>query len=208
MKTYNVKEVFLTLQGEGVNTGRAAVFVRFSGCNLWSGREEDRGSGRGGCSAWCDTDFIGGDRLGLAELAARIASAARSSTNGHLVVFTGGEPLLQLDEKLISEMHSRGFVVAVETNGTIYPPPGIDWLCVSPKLGAELLAVSGNELKLVYPQPGAEPELYAHLSFNHFILQPMDGLCRASNARAAAAYCMRNPKWRLGIQMHKSIGVP
>lgn len=209
--TYTVKEIFYTLQGEGANAGKAAVFCRFSGCNLWTGREEDRH--RAICQ-FCDTDFFGiGEDGGKFDSAEKLADAvdsrwtAEDDRGEKFVVCTGGEPLLQLDEALIREFHSRGFKVAVETNGTQDPPAGIDWTCVSPKAGAELVIKSGNELKLVFPQPGAMPETFDSLGFDHFFLQPMDGENAASNTRLAIEYCMSHPKWRLSIQTHKLVGI-
>jgi 7-carboxy-7-deazaguanine synthase (Cx14CxxC type) len=210
--TYTVKEIFYTLQGEGANAGKAAVFCRFSGCNLWTGREEDRH--RAICQ-FCDTDFFGigedgGKFASASDLADAVAEkwkAEDTAQNQRLVVCTGGEPLLQLDEKLIAEFHSRGFTVAVETNGTQKPPAGIDWICVSPKAGADLVITKGNELKLVYPQANAMPEKFAGLSFDHFFLQPMDGPDSAGNTRLAIEYCMSHPKWRLSIQTHKLVGI-
>lgn len=210
--TYTVKEIFYTLQGEGANAGKAAVFCRFSGCNLWTGREEDRH--RAICQ-FCDTDFFGvGEDGGKFASASELADAVNekwqaddSSPNEKFVVCTGGEPLLQLDGQLVAAFHSRGFTVAVETNGTQNPPPGIDWICVSPKAGADLVIEEGNELKLVYPQPGAMPERFASLRFDHFFLQPMDGDNAAENTRLAIEYCMSHPKWRLSIQTHKLVGI-
>ncbi|NOG69527.1 7-carboxy-7-deazaguanine synthase [Roseicella sp. DB1501] len=209
--SYAVKEIFPTLQGEGGQAGRAAVFCRFAGCNLWSGREEDRAAA---VCRFCDTDFVGLDGEGggrfadAAALAAAILAAWRGGAEGRHVVFTGGEPLLQLDPPLIAAMHDAGFAISVESNGTIAPPPGIDWLCVSPKAGAPLRATRGEELKLVYPQPGLLPEAVAHLDFRHFFLQPMDGSDRAAHTAAAVAYCLRHPRWRLSLQTHKLIGIP
>lgn len=208
--TYTVKEIFYTIQGEGANAGRAAVFCRFSGCNLWSGREEDRS--RAVCR-FCDTDFVGtgpeGGRFASAELLARrVRDAWRGEFDVKaLVVCTGGEPLLQLDDELVSAFHDEGFTIAVETNGTRTAPDGIDWVCVSPKAGAPLVQRSGDEIKLVYPQEGAEPELYASLDFDHFFLQPMDGPEIESNTRQAIDYCMAHPQWRLSIQTHKLVGL-
>lgn len=209
--TYAVKEIFYTLQGEGANAGKAAVFCRFSGCNLWTGREEDRH--RAICQ-FCDTDFFGiGEEGGKFESAESLADAVDAKWNsadnqaGKFVVCTGGEPLLQLDAELIQEFHSRGFAVAVETNGTQNPPDGIDWICVSPKAGAQLVIKSGDELKLVYPQPGAMPEQFASLAFDHFFLQPMDGDDASLNTRQAIEYCMAHPQWRLSIQTHKLVGI-
>jgi 7-carboxy-7-deazaguanine synthase len=208
--TYTVKEIFYTIQGEGANAGKAAVFCRFSGCNLWSGREEDRS--RAVCR-FCDTDFVGtgpeGGRFATAELLARrVRDAWRGGFEVKpLVVCTGGEPLLQLDDSLINALHDEGFAVAIETNGTRSASDGIDWVCVSPKAGAPLVQRSGNEIKLVYPQDGAQPEMFESLDFDHFFLQPMDGPELDSNTRQAIAYCMAHPKWRLSIQTHKLVGI-
>lgn len=209
---YAVKELFYTLQGEGGNAGRAAVFCRFAGCNLWTGREADRG--RAVCR-FCDTDFVGTDGpgggrfAGAEELARAVAAAWDGAGRGErkLVVCTGGEPLLQLDEALCGALRERGFEVAVETNGTLPLPRGVDWVCVSPKAGTELVVRAGTELKLVYPQEGAEPERYEGLAFERFYLQPMDGPAREENTRAAVAYCLRRPRWRLSLQTHKLIGI-
>jgi 7-carboxy-7-deazaguanine synthase (Cx14CxxC type) len=209
--TYAVKEIFYTLQGEGANTGRPAVFCRFAGCNLWTGREEDRH--RATCR-FCDTDFVGldgpgGGRFDSSEELAGAVAATWPDDNGstRFVVCTGGEPLLQLDAPLVQALHRREFEVAVETNGTQAPPPGIDWLCVSPKAGAELVARAGSELKLVYPQPGAAPADFENLAFEHFFLQPMDGPDREDNTRAALQYCLAHPRWRLSLQTHKLLGL-
>ena len=210
--SYAVKEIFYTLQGEGAQTGRAAVFCRFAGCNLWSGREEDRAAA---VCQFCDTDFVGaegpdGGRFADAEqLAARIEASWQADSSGgkKFVVCTGGEPLLQLDRALIDALHVRSFEVAVETNGTIAAPVGIDWLCVSPKAGAELVQRTGDELKLVYPQAGAPPESYAGLAFRHFFLQPMDGPLRQENTEQALRYCLEHPAWRLSLQTHKFLGI-
>lgn len=208
--SYTVKEIFYTLQGEGANAGRAAVFCRFSGCNLWSGREENRS--RAVCQ-FCDTDFVGtgpdGGRFATPDdLADSIARAWRGDSNEpRLVVCTGGEPLLQLDGRLIDSLHERGFSVAIETNGTRPAPATIDWICVSPKAGAELIQRSGNELKLVYPQTGVRPEEFASLAFEHFFLQPMDGPRGDENTRLAIEYCMSHPRWRLSLQTHKILGL-
>ncbi|MDE7546874.1 7-carboxy-7-deazaguanine synthase [Acetobacter fabarum] len=210
---YSVKEIFLTLQGEGGQAGRVAVFCRFTGCNLWSGREEDRAQA---VCQFCDTDFVGTNGTGggrfhsATELAERIAGFWPSSAfqSCPLVVFTGGEPLLQLDAPLIAAMHHKGFLVAVESNGTIPAPQGIDWLCISPKADAPLAQTSGTELKLVYPQPGLDPADMAGLDFAHFLLQPMDGPEQAANTQAAIAYCLQNPKWALSLQTHKLTGIP
>ncbi len=211
--TYAVKEIFYTLQGEGAQTGRAAVFCRFAGCNLWSGREADRSAA---ICQFCDTDFAdvngpGGGKFGSADaLAAAIEEKwpADADFGRRFVVCTGGEPLLQLDASLIDELHRRGFEIAVETNGTIPAPDGINWVCVSPKAGSELVQKGGDELKLVFPQDGAEPELFEELPFRHFFLQPMDGPDRAANTRLALRYCMEHPQWRLSLQTHKILGIP
>ncbi len=214
---YVVKEIFFTLQGEGAQTGRAAVFLRFAGCNLWSGRAEDRGRGRGGCSAWCDTDFVGTDGTGggrfddAAALAAAVASTwvgSRADPVRPLVVCTGGEPLLQLDEALVDALHAQGFTVAIETNGTHPVPRGVDWVCVSPKAGAPLVVTAGDELKLVHPQPGLAPEAVAHLLFRHFFLQPRDGPALAEHTRQVVDYCLQHPQWRVSLQTHKLLQIP
>lgn len=207
---YAVKEIYYTLQGEGAQAGRPAVFLRFAGCNLWSGREEDRASA---VCRFCDTDFVGvnGVNGGRFDSAADLASAVAGLWPGGgapYVVCTGGEPLLQLDAALIAALHGTGFAVAVETNGTIAAPAGLDWVCVSPKSSAPLLQTRGDELKLVYPQRDAPPEQFAGLAFNHFLLQPMDGPLRAANTAAAVAYCLANPQWRLSLQTHKWAGIP
>ncbi len=208
--SYAVKEIYYTLQGEGAQAGRAAVFCRFAGCNLWSGREAERATA---ICQFCDTDFVGTDGPGGGKFdsAAALAEAvARQWPGGGapLVVFTGGEPLLQLDEALVAALHARGFAIAIETNGTQLPPPGLDWICVSPKAGAELVLRSGDELKLVYPQTGAEPERFAQLAFQHFFLQPMDRPARERNTQLATQYCLAHPQWRLSLQTHKLIGIP
>jgi 7-carboxy-7-deazaguanine synthase (Cx14CxxC type) len=208
--TYSVKEMFLTLQGEGGQAGRAAVFCRFAGCNLWSGREADRAEAA--CD-FCDTDFVGtdgegGGKFASAEALARaIADKWTGGVRDRLVVFTGGEPLLQLDGSLINAMHHQGFEIAVETNGTIAAPDGIDWLCVSPKGDQPLAQRSGQELKLVYPQAGVDPAGFEDLDFARFFLQPMDGPAREANTRAVIAYCLAHPRWRLSVQTHKYIGI-
>ncbi len=208
--TYAVKEIFKTLQGEGAHAGRAAVFCRFSGCNLWSGREEDREKAQ--CK-FCDTDFVGTDgTLGgkyatPSALADRIGTTWGPESIGRFVVFTGGEPLLQLDSALIDAIHALGFSIAVETNGTIEPPPGVDWLCVSPKAGTDWVVRRGNELKLVFPQATMEPDEMANLEFDHFWLQPMDGLNQKTNTKAAIEYCINHAHWRLSVQSHKLIGI-
>lgn len=214
--SYAVKELFYTLQGEGAQAGTAAVFLRFSGCNLWSGLERDRESGPGGCARWCDTDFVGmdgagGGRFATASALAEAVAASWPQDAGHagrLVVCTGGEPLLQLDAALCDELHVRGFRIAVETNGTRAVPRGVDWICVSPKAGGELVQTKGSELKLVFPQPGLEPVRFEGLDFAHFFLQPMDGPERARNTELAVAYCLRHPQWRLSLQTHKFLGIP
>lgn len=208
---YSVKEIFYTLQGEGANAGTPAVFLRFAGCNLWSGRERDRATA---VCRFCDTDFAGTDGVGGGKFrsAAALARAVAArwpgrATASRFVVCTGGEPLLQLDAPLLKALHARGFRVAIETNGTLPAPRGIDWICVSPKADAPLVLRRGDELKLVYPQSGAEPERYTKLDFDHFFLQPMDGPRRAENTRLAADYCLRHPDWRLSLQVHKLIGI-
>ncbi len=207
---YAVKEIFLTLQGEGAQAGRTAVFCRFAGCNLWSGRETDRASAQCG---FCDTDFVGtdgtrgGSYASADALADAIALAWGSAREHRFVVITGGEPLLQVDAALLDALHGRGFTVAIETNGTIDPPTGLDWICVSPKGGTELRIRSGHEMKLVYPQPDAPPEAFAALAFEHFSLQPMDGPALADNTARAIDYCLRHPQWRLSLQTHKVIGL-
>jgi 7-carboxy-7-deazaguanine synthase len=208
---YTVKEIFKTLQGEGAQAGRAAVFCRFAGCNLWSGREEDRA---GAVCRFCDTDFVGtggpgGGRFATPEaLAAAIDAAWAGDTAQRFVVFTGGEPLLQLDQALVAAVHAQGFKVAVETNGTQEPVDGVDWLCVSPKAGAPLRVLRGHELKLVYPQEGIDPAELLSLPFEHFWLQPMDGADRVANTASAIDYCLSHPRWRLSVQMHKLVGIP
>lgn len=201
-----MKEIFLTLQGEGMQAGMPAVFCRFAGCNLWSGLEADRAAA---VCRFCDTDFVGGTSYAGAEaLADAVAAAWRGGAAHRLVVLTGGEPLLQVDAALTAALRARGFRIAVETNGTVVAPAGLDWVCVSPKAGAPLLLTAGDELKLVYPQPGAAPELFAGLAFRHWLLQPMDGPALAANTAAAVAYCLAHPRWRLSVQTHKVIGVP
>ncbi len=209
---YSVKEIFYTLQGEGANAGRPAVFCRFAGCNLWTGREEDRA--RAVCT-FCDTDFVGTDGEGggkFADAEALASAVERTWKTGtrenRFVVCTGGEPLLQLDPALISALHERDFEIAVETNGTIAAPEGLDWICVSPKADAPLKQMSGDEIKLVFPQAKARPERFESLAFRHFLLQPMDGPDAAENTRAATDYCLAHPKWRLSLQTHKMIGIP
>lgn len=213
MTVYRIKEIFYTLQGEGTHAGRPAVFCRFTSCNLWTGREEDRH--RAVCR-FCDTDFVGTDGPGggrfatAADLAAAVAAAWRGRAHPRsrpYVVCTGGEPLLQLDEAAVRALHEAGFEVAVETNGTRPAPPGIDWICVSPKAGAEVVLTRGHDLKLVYPQPEAEPARFEGLDFAHFMLQPMDGPDRVANTEAAVRYCLEHPQWRLSLQTHKYIGI-
>jgi 7-carboxy-7-deazaguanine synthase len=207
---YAIKEIFLTLQGEGAHCGRAAVFCRFAGCNLWSGREQDRADAQ--CN-FCDTDFVGtdGTRGGRYESADSLVDAIAAEWGGgrqhRFVVLTGGEPLLQVDGALLDALHANGFAIAIETNGTLDPPPGLDWICVSPKAGTELRIRSGDELKLVFPQPDAPPELFAHLQFARFSLQPMDGTEIAANTARAVEYCLRHPQWRLSLQTHKTLGI-
>jgi 7-carboxy-7-deazaguanine synthase len=208
--TYSVKECFYTLQGEGAHTGRAAVFLRFAGCNLWSGLERDRASA---VCKFCDTDFVGvdgdgGGKFTTAEALADWVAARWPGGRNKYVVCTGGEPLLQLDGPAIEALHARGFEVAVETNGTQPAPPGLDWICVSPKADAPLQLTRGDELKLVYPQPLAPPERFAGLDFRHFFLQPMDGLLKARHTRACIDYCLQHPQWRLSVQTHKLLGIP
>lgn len=209
--TYAVKEMFYTLQGEGAQAGRASVFCRFAGCNLWNGREEDRASAV--CN-FCDTDFIGTDGEGggkFADAEALASAIASKWPQGQVgkpyVVCTGGEPLLQLDKTLIDALHARGFEIAVETNGTQPAPEGLDWICVSPKADAEIVLTRGHELKLVFPQPLARPERFAAMDFQHFFLQPMDSVLKTQHTRDAVAYCMAHPQWRLSVQMHKVIGI-
>jgi len=211
--SYAVKEIFYTLQGEGAQTGRAAVFCRFAGCNLWSGRESDRASA---ICQFCDTDFVGvngpgGGRFDTAEDLAEAIVAQwppEHASGTRLVVCTGGEPLLQIDRELIDALHVHEFEIAVETNGTIEAPAGLDWICVSPKAGAPLVQTSGDELKLVFPQANAMPENFEVLGFRNFFLQPMDGPMREANTQTALQYCMAHPKWRLSLQIHKLLGIP
>lgn len=212
MSTYAVKEAFYTLQGEGARAGRPAVFCRFSRCNLWSGHEEHRATAT--CQ-FCDTDFVGTDGDGggvfrsAEALADHVAARWPAGRGGRpYVVCTGGEPLLQLDDDLIAAFHDRGFEVAVETNGTLPVPAGVDWVCTSPKAGATLVVTSGDELKLVFPQPGAEPGRYEGLAFDHLFLQPMDGPDRARATELAVRYCLDHPAWRLSLQTHKLLGIP
>jgi 7-carboxy-7-deazaguanine synthase len=210
--SYAVKEIFYTLQGEGAQAGRAAVFCRFAGCNLWSGREADRATA---ICRFCDTDFVGadGDGGGKFENPEALALAVEQKWTGsasqgrRFVVCTGGEPLLQLDSSLIEALHARGFEIAVETNGTVAAPTGVDWLCMSPKAGAHLVQRFGDELKLVYPQAGFDPEQFQSLQFKHFFLQPMDGPNRSANTDLAISYCMEHPQWRLSLQTHKFLSI-
>jgi 7-carboxy-7-deazaguanine synthase len=211
--SYAVKEIFYTLQGEGGQAGRAAVFCRFAGCNLWSGREADRATA---ICRFCDTEFVGvdGDGGGKFDSAEGLAAAVEEQWPHDLeqgkrfVVCTGGEPLLQMDATLIDAFHARGFEIAVETNGTIAAPADLDWVCVSPKAGADLVQRTGQELKLVFPQEGFDPDQFSSLNFRHFFLQPMDGPSRAANTELAVAYCMKHPQWRLSLQTHKILGIP
>jgi len=210
--TYSVKEIFYTLQGEGAQAGRPAVFCRFAGCNLWSGLERDRATA---VCTFCDTDFVGTDGAGggkfrtAADLARAVAALWPKGQGGQpYVVCTGGEPILQLDPALIDAFHAEGFEIAVETNGTLEPPPGIDWICVSPKADAGIVLTAGDELKLVFPQAKAMPDRFTGLPFRHFFLQPMDGPDRAANTQAAIAWCLAHPQWRLSLQTHKITGIP
>jgi hypothetical protein len=209
--SYAVKEIFLTLQGEGGQAGRAAVFCRFAGCNLWSGREEDRATAA--CN-FCDTDFVGmdgpgGGRFAAADaLAGAILAAWRGGAEDRLVVLTGGEPLLQVDLALVDALHARGFSIALETNGTLPCPPGIDWICVSPKAQVPVVQRAGQELKLVFPQSGVDPAAFEAWDFERFLLQPMDSPGLAGNTQAAIDYCLSHPRWRLSVQTHKTLGIP
>jgi 7-carboxy-7-deazaguanine synthase len=205
--TYAVKEIFLTLQGEGAQAGRAAVFCRFAGCNLWSGREEDRATA---VCRFCDTDFVGADagKFASAEaLATAIETTWGVGRARRFVVFTGGEPMLQLDTALLDAIHARGFEAAIETNGTLPALPALDWICVSPKAGTELVQRAGDELKLVFPQDGLDPASFTDLPFRHFLLQPMDSPSRRANTEAAIEYCLHHPQWRLSVQTHKMVGI-
>ena len=209
--SYSVKEIFYTLQGEGANAGRPAVFCRFAGCNLWSGREEDRSTA---VCKFCDTDFVGtdGTQGGKYRTAEDLTDCIESQwpspeRKRRFVVLTGGEPMLQIDDALVSSLHARGFEIAVETNGTIKAVAGIDWVCVSPKAGSEIVVTCGQELKLVYPQLNALPDRFKHLAFENFYLQPMDGPDRLANSKAAIAYCQQNPQWNLSTQTHKMLGI-
>jgi 7-carboxy-7-deazaguanine synthase (Cx14CxxC type) len=213
--TYSVKEIFYTLQGEGAQTGRPAIFLRFAGCNLWSGREKDRA---GAICNFCDTEFVGTDGPGGGKFATAgdLAAAVKDKWPRHsvsdrpCVVCTGGEPLLQLDDAAIEALHAEGFEIAVETNGTLQAPSGLDWICVSPKAGAAVVQTAGNELKLVYPQaePEAQPERFVDMAFSHFYLQPMYGADSTKNTQAAIQYCLDNPRWKLSLQTHKIVGIP
>lgn len=208
--TYSVKEIFYTLQGEGIRAGRPAVFCRFAGCNLWSGREKDRAQA---VCQFCDTDFVGtdgilGSKYASADILANIIASQWPLGQGYrYVVLTGGEPLLQVDLALIEALHSHKFEIAVETNGSVEAPPGIDWICVSPKAGAKLVQRHGHELKLVYPQPRLQPEHLEDVEFEHFLLQPMDGPLQRQNTQAAIQYCQAHPQWRLSIQTHKVLNI-
>ena len=212
--TYSVKEIFYTLQGEGANAGRAAVFCRFAGCNLWSGKEKDRATA---VCTFCDTDFVGTDGVGggkfgdASDLASRVAATwpkRPTASTRPLVVCTGGEPLLQLDATLIDELHDHGFEVAVETNGTIPAPPSVDWVCVSPKAQSQIVQTSGNELKLIFPQHQVDPATFEDLDFDHHFLQPLDGPEAKENEQRAVNYCLEHPQWRLSLQTHKFLGIP
>jgi len=208
--TYSVKEIFYTLQGEGANAGRPAVFCRFAGCNLWTGREEDRADA---VCTFCDTDFVGTDGDGggkfrtADDLADEIVKHWGDTPSHRFVVLTGGEPLLQVDTALIDALHARLFTIAVETNGTVEPPPGLDWVCVSPKADAKVVITRGDELKLVFPQDGVDPERFADLAFTHFFLQPMDNMLQKTNQRLAMDYCLAHPQWKLGLQTHKILDI-
>ena len=208
--TYSVKEIFYTLQGEGANAGTPAVFCRFAGCNLWSGREDDRASA---ICQFCDTQFVGTNGAGggkfetAIDLARAVKAACTAKVGPGLVVLTGGEPMLQVDQALIDALHDEGFAIAIETNGTLPVPDDIDWVCVSPKAGADLKQTRGDELKLVYPQATLLPDAVRGLDFDHFFLQPMDGPARAENTQAAIAFCMAHPPWRLSVQTHKVLGI-
>jgi 7-carboxy-7-deazaguanine synthase len=208
---YSVKEIFLTLQGEGAHAGRRAVFCRFAGCNLWSGREADRAAA---ICQFCDTDFVGTDGMqggkfvSAQALADVVVQTWGDSSSHRYIVCTGGEPLLQIDAALIDALHAHGFTIAIETNGTIAVPQGIDWICMSPKANAQTIVTSGHELKLVYPQAGDDPARYALCEFEHHFLQPMDGPAKAENTQAAIDYCLNHPQWRLSLQTHKLTGMP
>ena len=208
---YSVKEIYYTLQGEGYHTGRPAVFIRFSGCNLWTGHEKDRG---GAICNWCDTDFVGTNGINGGKFSAEeITNIINSLWNVNVqtepyVVCTGGEPLLQMDESLIKAIHKAGFEIGLETNGTMIPPDGIDWLCVSPKANADLVLKNGNELKIVYPQCGMNPRMHEKLKFDHFYIQPMDGIDQKNNIKKSEKFVLDHPKWKLSLQTHKILGIP
>lgn len=210
--SYKVKEIYYTIQGEGFHTGRAAVFCRFSGCNLWSGHEKDR---KDAVCDFCDTDFVGtsGPGGGVFESAEELVQSVKEKWESAksakpFVVCTGGEPLLQMDELLINSFHDSGFEIAIETNGTLLPPPGIDWICVSPKAGVDFVLKKGDELKIVYPQSGIDPKNHAHLEFDYFSLQPMDGPNLKENIDLTVQYCLKHPQWRMSLQTHKFLGIP
>ena len=208
---YSVKEIYYTLQGEGYHTGRPAVFIRFSGCNLWTGHEKDRS---GAICNWCDTDFVGTNGINGGKFSAEeITNIINSLWNVNVqtepyVVCTGGEPLLQMDESLIKAIHKAGFEIGLETNGTMIPPDGIDWLCVSPKANADLVLKNGNELKVVYPQCGMNPRMHEKLKFDHFYIQPMDGIDQKNNIKRSEKFVLDHPKWKLSLQTHKILGIP
>ena len=208
---YSVKEIYYTLQGEGYHTGRPAVFIRFSGCNLWTGHEKDRS---GAICNWCDTDFVGTNGINGGKFSAEeITNIINSLWNVNMqtepyVVCTGGEPLLQMDESLIKAIHKAGFEIGLETNGTMIPPDGIDWICVSPKANADLVLKNGNELKVVYPQCGMNPKMHEKLKFDHFYIQPMDGIDQKNNIKRSEKFVLDHPKWKLSLQTHKILGIP
>ena len=208
---YSVKEIYYTLQGEGYHTGRPAVFIRFSGCNLWTGHEKDRS---GAICNWCDTDFVGTNGINGGKFSAEeITNIINSLWKGNVqtepyVICTGGEPLLQMDEALIKAIHKAGFEIGLETNGTMIPPDGIDWICVSPKANADLILKNGNELKVVYPQCGMNPRVHEKLKFDHFYIQPMDGINQTENIKRSEKFVLDHPKWKLSLQTHKILGIP
>ncbi len=208
---YSVKEIYYTLQGEGYHTGRPAVFIRFSGCNLWTGHEKDRS---GAICDWCDTDFVGTNGINGGKFSVKeIINIINSQWKGNIlsepyVVCTGGEPLLQMDEALIKAIHKAGFEIGLETNGTMIPPDGIDWICVSPKANADLILKNGNELKVVYPQCGMNPRVHEKLKFDHFYIQPMDGINQTENIKRSEKFVLDHPKWKLSLQTHKILGIP
>jgi len=208
---YSVKEIYYTLQGEGYHTGRPAVFIRFSGCNLWTGHEKDRS---GAICNWCDTDFVGTNGINGGKFSAEeITNIINSLWKGNVqtepyVICTGGEPLLQMDESLIKAIHKAGFEIGLETNGTMIPPDGIDWICVSPKANADLVLKNGNELKIVYPQCGMNPRMHEKLKFDHFYIQPMDGIDQKNNIKRSEKFVLDHPKWKLSLQTHKILGIP